>query len=68
MSNEHKERFRRNARQADTVAAPAAIASVVAAGATPTKAEYDALRTDVVNLRGTVATLLTKLKEAGLVT
>lgn len=44
----------------DMVAAPpAAIASVVAAGANPTKAEFDALRADVVALQGTVA-LLTK--------
>lgn len=67
MSNELKEQFRRNARQADTVANPAAITSVVAAGATPTKAEYDALRADVVALRGTLDTLVTNLKSAGLV-
>lgn len=40
-------------------AAPAAITSVAAAGASPTKAEYDALRNDVIALRATVA-LLTK--------
>jgi hypothetical protein len=52
---------------AATVAAPTAIGSVVAAGANPTKAEYDALRTDVTNLRTTVANLLTSLKAAGTV-
>lgn len=52
-------------KQATTVAAPAAITSVVAAGATPTKAEYDALRADVVALRTTVATLLANQKTAG---
>lgn len=44
----------------DMIAAPpAAITSVVAAGASPTKAEYDALRSDVIALRATLA-LLTK--------
>lgn len=43
---------------------PAAIASVVAAGATPTKAEFDALRADVVALRGTVASLVTALRNS----
>jgi hypothetical protein len=52
---------------AATVAAPTAITSVVAAGANPTKAEYDALRVDVTNLRTTVANLLTSLKNAGIV-
>lgn len=51
--------------KAVTVAAPTAIGSVVAAGANPTKAEYDTLRTDVINLRTTVAALLTSLKNAG---
>lgn len=49
------------------VADPSAISSVVAAGATPTKAEYDALRTDVVNLRGTVAALITALRSSNTV-
>lgn len=45
-----------NALLSDMVAAaPAAITSVVAAGATPTKAEYDALRADVIALRTTLA-------------
>ena len=52
-------------KQATTVAAPAAMTSVVATGATPTKAEYDALRADVVALRTTVATLLANQKTAG---
>lgn len=49
------------------VADPAAIASVVAAGANPTKAEYDALRADVIALRSTVASLITTLRTANLV-
>lgn len=53
--------------QAATVAAPTAIGSVVAAGANPTKAEYDTLRTDVINARTTLATLLANLKTAGVV-
>ena len=53
--------------KAVTVAAPAAVTSVVAAGANPTKAEYDALRVDVTNLRTTVANLLISLKNAGTV-
>lgn len=51
--------------QAAAVAAPAALTSVVAAGANPTKAEYDALRADVSALRTTVANLLTALKGTG---
>lgn len=51
--------------QAAVVAAPAAVTSVVAAGAAPTKAEYDALRADVVALRTTVANLLVALKGTG---
>lgn len=45
------------------VADPAAIASAAAAAA-PTKAEYDTLRTDVVNLRSTVQTLITALRNS----
>ncbi len=52
---------------AATVAAPSALTSVVAAGAAPTKAEYDALRTDVSNLRTTVDALRTSLRNAGYV-
>lgn len=48
------------------VADPAAITSAVAVAA-PTKAEYDALRTDVVNLRGTVAALITALRSSNTV-
>lgn len=39
------------------VSAPAAITSTAAAGANPTKAEFDALRNDVVALRNTVVSL-----------
>lgn len=49
------------------VADPSAIASVVAAGATPTKAEYDALRADVVALRATVASLVSALRNSNTV-
>lgn len=45
------------------VADPAAITSAVAVAA-PTKAEYDALRADVVALRGTVAALVTALRNS----
>lgn len=57
----------RHAKVAAAVAAPAAVTSVVAAGATPTKAEYDALRTDLVNTRAQLAALLTSLKTAGVI-
>ena len=49
------------------VANPAALTSTVAAVSPPTKAEFDALRADVVNLRGTVDTLITTLRDANLV-
>lgn len=42
---------------------PSAITSAVAVAA-PTKAEYDALRTDVVNLRATVQALVTALRNS----
>lgn len=45
------------------VADPSAITSSVAVAA-PTKAEYDALRADVVALRGTVAALVTALRNS----
>ena len=52
--------------QAAVVAAPAALTSAAATGGdAPTEAEYNALRTDVNNLRGTVASLLTALKGVG---
>jgi hypothetical protein len=43
-----------------------ALTSTVAAGATPTKAEFDALRTDVDNLRTVVNDLLAKMRTAGI--
>lgn len=46
------------------VADPAAITSVVAAGTAPTKAEYDALRADVIALRTTVLDLATALRNS----
>ncbi len=52
--------------QGATVAAPTALTSAAASGGeAPTEAEYNALRTDVSNLRTTVANLLTALKGAG---
>lgn len=49
--------------RAANVVDPAAITSAVAVAA-PTKAEYDALRADVVALRGTVAALVTALRNS----
>lgn len=46
---------------AATATAPVALTSVVAAGANPTKAEYDALRADVVALRTTLAAVVVDL-------
>lgn len=57
----------RSASQSVTVAAPAALTGAAAAGANPTKAEYDKTVADVVALRSTVAALLTALKNAGIV-
>lgn len=54
--------------RAATVAAPAAMTqAAITGGESPTEAEFNALRTDVVNLRTTVANLLTSLKNAGVV-
>lgn len=47
------------------VASPAALTSTVAAGATPTKAEFDALRTDLSNTRTALTNLLTSLRDSG---
>lgn len=47
-----------------TVANPTAIGSSVAAAA-PTKAEYDLLRTDVINTRTTLTNLLNALRSHG---
>lgn len=43
----------------------AAATSTVAAGATPTKAEFDALRADYLALRTVVNDLLAKMRTAG---
>ena len=51
--------------QAAVVAAPAALTSAAAAGATPTKAEFDKVVADLTALRTTVANLLTALKGSG---
>lgn len=52
--------------EATTVADAGAITSVVAAGANPTKAEYDALRVDVIALRTKLNELLDALQALGL--
>mgnify|MGYP003579235271 CR=1 FL=1 len=44
-----------------------AVTSVVAAGATPTKAEYDALRVDALATRTVLNNLLAKLRTAGVI-
>lgn len=54
------------ASRASDVADPVALTSAVAVAA-PTKAEYDALRADVVALRGTVAALVTSLRDSNII-
>ena len=49
--------------QADVVA----LTSTVAAGSEPTKAEFDALRADLIATRSVVNSLLAKLRVAGLI-
>ena len=44
-----------------------AVTSVVAAGANPTKAEYDALRVDALATRTVLNNLLAKLRTAGVI-
>jgi len=44
-----------------------AVTSVVAAGATPTKAEFDALRVDALATRTVLNSLLAKLRTAGVI-
>lgn len=61
-----KEQFRRAAQVAAAVSNPATATAVVAAGATPTKAEYDQLRLDHLNTRAALTALLTSLRNAGL--
>ena len=58
---------KRSGAQGDAVADAAALTSVVAAGAAPTKAEYDALRVDVAALRTKLNALLAELRQAGAV-
>ncbi|WP_031095498.1 hypothetical protein [Streptomyces sp. NRRL S-15] len=55
----------REGKQTAAVADAAAVTSVVAAGATPTKAEYDALRADVLALRTKVNSLLAAMRTSG---
>lgn len=55
-----------SATMAAAVADVAALTSTVAAGANPTKAEFDALRVDVAANRTTLNALLASLRAAGL--
>ncbi|MEV7364252.1 hypothetical protein ACWENS_10695 [Streptomyces sp. NPDC004532] len=56
----------REGKQAAAVPDATAATSAAAAGSTPTKAEYDALRTDYLALRTKVNALLAALRTAGL--
>jgi hypothetical protein len=56
-----------DATQGAAVTDVGALTSVVAAGATPTKAEYDALRVDVASNRTKINALLASLRAAGLI-
>ncbi|PVC73474.1 hypothetical protein [Streptomyces sp. CS081A] len=56
----------REGRQAAAVTNVAAATASAAAGATPTKAEYDALLADVAAMRTKVNALLAALRSAGL--
>jgi len=58
---------KRAGKRAAAVADAAALTSVVAAGATPTKAEYDALRADVSALRTKLNAALAALRTAGVI-
>lgn len=54
--------------QGVAVTSPAAIGSAAATGGdAPTEAEYNLLRTDVVNSRTALTNLLTSLRNAGLI-
>jgi hypothetical protein len=55
----------REGRQTAAVADAGAATSVVAAGANPTKAEYDALRVDYLALRTKVNALLAAMRTSG---
>lgn len=55
----------RKGKQTAAVADAGAATSVVAAGANPTKAEYDALRADYLALRTKVNALLAALRASG---
>jgi hypothetical protein len=55
----------REGKQTAAVADVGAATSVVAAGATPTKAEYDALRADYLALRTKVNALLAAMRTSG---
>lgn len=57
--------FVASAAQVDTVAMTQA---AITGGESPTEAEFNALRTDVVNTRTTLNGLLAKLRTAGIVT
>ncbi len=56
----------RQMKQAAAVTNAAALTSVVAAGANPTKAEYDTLRADVSALQTKLNAALSALRTAGI--
>jgi hypothetical protein len=58
---------RRSGEQGAAVPNANALTSVVAAGAAPTKAEYDALRVDVSHLRTRLNELLAQVRAAGVI-
>lgn len=60
----HEIRNARVSKRGAAVADPSAVTSAPAVAA-PTKAEYDALRTDLVNTRTALAALLAVLRNSG---
>ncbi|MFC8520807.1 hypothetical protein [Streptomyces sp. NPDC057257] len=56
----------REGKQAAAQADMAAVTTTAAAGANPTKAEFDKVVTDLANARNTINGLLAKLRTAGL--
>jgi hypothetical protein len=57
----------RQGKQAATQADMAAVTTAAAAGANPTKAEFDKVVTDLTAARTTINGLLAKLRAAGLI-
>ncbi|MFI5685899.1 hypothetical protein [Streptomyces sp. NPDC051636] len=57
----------REGKQAASQADMAAVTTTAAAGANPTKVEFDKVVTDLTNARNTINGLLAKLRAAGLI-